>query len=138
MRTESASAAEPAKFSRVAMTVLAGMLVGLATSLVMLLIFSIVMTVKDVPQGVVPTLTAVSVALGSFVGGFAGARLHRKSGLAFGAVIGVCMYLLLMIVGVIMQSGGLGASVLVKLVVSLASGGIGGIIGVNARRRTKY
>jgi putative membrane protein (TIGR04086 family) len=132
------TAAEPAKFSQIAMTVLAGMIVGIATSLIILLIFSFVMTVKDVPQGAVPTLTAVSVALGSFAGGFAGAKLHRKAGLATGAATGLFIYLLLLLAGTAMQKSSLGAAVLIKFTVSLASGGIGGIMGVNTRKAQKF
>lgn len=134
MRAETTVQAEPAKLSRAAMAVLTGMLVGIVASLVMLLIFSFVMTMRDVPQGFVATLTAVSVALGSFAGGLTGAKLHGKSGLAIGAITGICMYFLLMLAGIIMQGNGLGVSVIIKLIVSFASGGIGGIIGVNARK----
>ena len=138
MRAETTVATEPVKFSQSVIIVLVGMLIGIFTSLVMLLIFSFVMTMKDIPQGAVPTLTAVSVALGSFAGGFAGAKLHRKAGLATGAIIGLFIYLLLMLVGIAAQRSGIGVSVFIKLAVSLVSGAIGGIIGVNARKKNKY
>ncbi len=138
MRAETTTATEPVKFSKVAITLLAGMLIGLAASLIMLLIFSLVMTMRDVPQGIVPTLSAVSVALGSFAGGFTGAKLHKKSGLAIGAVTGFLMCLLLTLAGLAVQGAGMGASVLIKLVISLAAGGIGGIIGVNSHKRRKF
>lgn len=138
MRAETAAAAEPAKFSKVALTMLVGMLVGLATSLVMLLIFSFIMTIKDIPQGIVPTLSAAAVAIGSFAGGMSGAKLHKKAGFAIGIVVGICMYLLLMLTGLAMNGEGFGASSAVKLVISFASGGIGGIIGVNTRKSRRF
>ena len=134
MKSETTTAAEPAKLSKIILTVLVGILVGLAFSIIILLIFSLIITVKDIPQGAIPTLSAVSVALGCFAGGLTGAKLHRKSGLAVGILIGFLIYLLLLFAGTLAHGDGLSASTLIKLVVSVASGGIGGIIGVNTRK----
>jgi putative membrane protein (TIGR04086 family) len=137
MRAES-TGTESANFPKAAMMMLTGVLVSLATSMIMLLLFALVMTVKNVPQSVVPTLTAASIAIGSFAGGFTGARIHKKSGLLVGIVIGLCMYALLMLAALVLQSKGVDLTTMIKLVVSIISGGIGGIIGVNAHKKRNY
>jgi putative membrane protein, TIGR04086 family/integral membrane protein, TIGR04097 family len=137
MRAES-NGTESANVPKAAMMMLTGTLVSLATSMIMLLVFALVMTVKNVPQGVVPTLTAASIAIGSFAGGFTGARMHRKSGLFVGVVIGLCMYVLLMLAGLAFRSKGVDTTTLIKLVVSVISGGIGGVIGVNAHKKRNF
>lgn len=137
MRAES-TGAESANVPKAAIMMLIGILVSIATSMVMLLLFALVMTVKTVPLSAVPTLTAASVAIGSFVGAFIGARIHRKSGLLVGSVIGLFMYALLMLGSLAFQSKGLDITTLIKLIVSVVSGGIGGVLGVNAHKKRKY
>jgi putative membrane protein (TIGR04086 family) len=138
VRTETTVANESGKIHRIAMPVIAGMLVGIAVSLLVLFVFSIVMTMKDVPQGAVSTLAAVSVALGCLAAGITAAKLHMRSGLATGAVTGFLLYLVLMIVGLIAQGASPAATVLIKFAVSIVSGGIGGIIGVNFSKKQRY
>lgn len=138
MRTETTVANESGKIHRIAMPVIAGMLVGIAVSLLVLFVFSIVMTMKDVPQGAVSTLAAVSVALGCLAAGIIAAKLHMRNGLATGAVTGFLLYLVLMIVGLIAQGASPAATVLIKFAVSIVSGGIGGIIGVNFSKKQRY
>lgn len=137
MRTEKSAANETSKLNKLVVPVAIGMLIGIVVSLVMLLLFSLVMTMKDVPQGAVSTLTAVSIAIGCLAGGFASAKLHQRAGLATGAVTGFLLYLILMFIGSGVQGAMPSASVLIKFAVSLASGGIGGIFGVNFHKKQK-
>lgn len=138
MRTETTAANESGKIHRIAMPVIAGMLVGIVVSLLMLLVFSIVMTMNDVPQGAISTLAAVSVALGCLAAGIISAKLHMSSGLVTGAVTGFLLYLVLMLVGLVAHGASPTASVLIKFAVSIVSGGIGGVIGVNFKKKQRY
>ncbi|CDZ24197.1 hypothetical protein CCDG5_1080 [[Clostridium] cellulosi] len=137
MRADTTAANSRKNISRAAANFLTGLIVGIITSIILLLIFSFIMTVRDIPEGVVPTLSAISVSIGSIVGGFVSAKMFGKSGLIVGALIGLVLFLIMMLAGAAVQGNGAKVSALIKAVVSLVSGGIGGVVGVNSRRSQK-
>lgn len=138
MRAESDSSAQPQNFARTLKKLLFGLLIGLVSSLVIILIFSIVMTMKDIPQGFVPTLSAIAVAVGGLAGGFTCAKLMKKSGLVVGIISGIILYAVLLLTGLAFGSKGVDLSTLIKLVIAVVCGGMGGIMGVNTRKSRKY
>lgn len=138
MRAETSSASESKNYMKTLKAFLFSVIIGLVVSLLMLLIFSVVMTMKDTPQGIVPTLSAVSVAVGGFAAGFVCSKILRKSGLLYGTVAGLLLYIVLMLTGMIFGQKSVDISMLAKFAVSVVCGAIGGILGVNAVKRSKY
>lgn len=112
-----------------------GVLGGLIVSILILLIFAIVMTVKDLPQGAVDPLACVSIAAGSLTGGFLTARARRSRGLLYGMISGLGFFLVLWVTGVAMHEAAASILVLVKLALSLVLGCVGGVAGVNVKRK---
>ncbi|HEX2938717.1 MAG TPA: TIGR04086 family membrane protein [Ruminiclostridium sp.] len=121
MKADMTASTERLNMSRAASTVLTGLIAGLVTSIVFLLIFSFVMTVRDIPEGVVPTLSAISLALGSIMGGFVSAKLLGKAGLVSGAVVGAVLFLIMMLAGTAIQGGNIGVSAADRLVAWLTA-----------------
>lgn len=116
-------------------SVLFGVVGALLVSLLLLSAFSILMTVRDLPSVVILLLACVSIAGGAFVGGMVAARLIRNRGLLIGAITGLAFFLILYLTGLIMHQAGMDVWLLVKVAVALLTGGIGGITGVNMRKR---
>ena len=116
-------------------SVLVGVVGALLVSLLLLSMFSIVMTIRDLPSVVILLLACVSIAGGAFVGGMVAARLIRNRGLLTGAVTGLTFFLILYLTGLIMHQAGMDVWLLVKVAVAMLAGGIGGITGVNMRKR---
>lgn len=137
MRAETNSVAVPGKFEMMVKPVLMGTLAGLIISLIILAVCSYAMTVRDMPDNVISTLSLISIASGCLTGGFISAKKHKKSGLLVGTVTGLGMFLVLFFAGLAIQHTGVGVSGLIKLIVSASGGAIGGIVGVNARSGQK-
>ena len=114
--------------------VVIGVLGGLIVSIVFLLIFAIVMTMKDLPQNAVDPLACVSIAAGSLSGGFLTAKARRSKGLLYGTISGLGFFVVIWVTGALMREAAAGSLVLIKLLISLAFGCIGGVAGVNMKR----
>lgn len=118
------------------MTMLKAVTFGLLTTTVVLLLFSFVMCKKDVPFVLLNPFSAGLLMLGSFLSGYLAARRIRERGMMVGALCGLIIFLLLMLAS-FMSRFDVGLAALIKLVISLVSGAIGGIIGVNAKLKRK-
>lgn len=135
VKTETTTA--DSKYLKTAKPIITGMLIGLVISLILLAVFSFIMTIRDFSGGTVSTLTIIAVAAGCFLGGFITAKIYGKSGLILGCITGLCMFLVLMAAGLAIEQAGLSLSGVFKLVVSVAAGGIGGIMGVNSHTNSR-
>ena len=118
-----------------AMPLLTGVLSAFILSIVMLMIFSLVMTLNDLPTGVVQLFACISIGIGALAGGFMSSRLYRNNGLILGVITGLMFFAILLITGVITHQVGFNAYLLIKFALTLVCGGAGGITGVNLRRK---
>ena len=75
------------------------------------------------------TLTDAIDRSGEFV------RLAREKGLLIGALTGLLLFVILAIAGFIFVRDAHGSSAILKAAIFLACGAVGGIVGVNLRRR---
>ena len=115
--------------------ILVGAVVGAICCLVMLLIMAAVMAAVDVPKVAVTPLAIVVGAVGAFISGLVGARIAEEKGWLFGASCGLLLYIMVLIAGFALLKDVRGASLAAKLATMVICGAIGGIIGVNTRKR---
>lgn len=119
------------------LSVLIGMLCGIICSLLLLVVFSTLMVLLDMPARAVQLFAFVAIAGGGFSGGIFAGRLFGQKGLVLGAATGFFYLLLLLFSGMLMGHAILGGMMFAKLIVSILAGMIGGIFGVNTRHRQK-
>ncbi len=110
---------------------------GAIVSTAILLVLSLVMSVRDVPAVLINPLACAAIAVGSFFAGFLCAKQLRQRGMLFGALCGIIMFGLLLFTSLTLTGEAFGWIVLIKLVIVLTSAMIGGILGVNTRRRRR-
>ncbi|MDD2363056.1 MAG: TIGR04086 family membrane protein [Oscillospiraceae bacterium] len=108
---------------------------GILCCLVVLLLFALLMAACDIPQAAVTPMAVIAAAVGAFFGGFICAKAAGSRGLIYGAACGGLMYLLILIAGFSLLSDVRGWYALIKLLVVVTSAAIGGVYGVNFRRR---
>lgn len=111
--------------------------VGIALCSLMLLIFSFIVSSNDVPQGLIYPMTIFAACLSGFVSGYVVSRIIRKNGLAWGALCGLILFVVVAIVDFAIGFNGFGILGLIKLLVLLLSSAIGGFIGVNRKKKLK-
>lgn len=119
---------------RIVRPLLWGTLSGIVTCLLVLLLMAAVLAAGDIPKAAVTPLAVAAAVIGSAVGGFVTARLRGENGLLFGAACGLALFVLVMAVGFTLLHQIRGGYVLLKLVLMLIAGAVGGILGVNRRR----
>lgn len=119
------------------LSALIGILCGIVFSILLLVVFSVLMVMRDMPSSAVQPFAFIAVAGGGAIGGLFAGRLLGRKGLALGAVVGLFYLILLLLSGVLMGHAVLGGMTLGKLLVSVLAGSIGGIIGVNSCHRRR-
>ena len=122
-------------WGRMEKPVLIGVAVGAVGCLVLLLVFAAILAAQDIPQAAVTPMAVAAAAIGAFVGGFVAARIAKTRGILFGALCGLILYLLVMASGFAVLRDIRGTYAVVKLALMVVSAAVGGILGVNFRRR---
>lgn len=118
-----------------ALSILLGTLCAVLVSILLLVIFSLLLVLKDMPAGVVQPFAFVAVAGGGFGGGLFAGRLFRQKGLVLGVVTGLVFLLVLFVSDAALGHFTFGGMVLFKLLAAVLAGAFGGIVGVNTLRR---
>ena len=123
-------------FSSVLLTIIKAAVAGVAISTLLLLLFSFILSKKDLPLEIINPFTAILIALSSFSSGYIAAKLIKQRGMAVGAACGTIIFLFITLLS-FMNSADIGVLTVIKLAVSVISGAIGGILGVNTKRKRK-
>jgi putative membrane protein (TIGR04086 family) len=112
-----------------------GTVVGALVCVLILMIMAAVMVSGVIPAKAVTPMAFVAAALGAFAGGFVAARLSRERGLLYGAATGFLLFLLTTAAGFALLPETGGTLLLLKLALMVGGGALGGILGVNLKRR---
>ena len=115
-----------------------GFLIGAIVTAVFILIFALVMYLSGAAFKYAPVFATLSVAIGCFVAAFFTAKSQGSKGLLVGAVIGGIAFILITLVSLIVNSGGITLNTLFHFIIIMLSSLIGGIIGVNKGKSHKY
>lgn len=108
---------------------------GVAVCAIILLIAAAIMTTGVLPGTAVTPVALAAVAIGAFIGGLAAARWSRERGLLYGAGVGLLLFLLITIVGIAVMQELSGTMVMLKAVLTIGAGALGGVLGVNVKNR---
>ena len=109
--------------------------IGVLLCVVLLLLAATVMASCQLPQSVIAPLAVVILAISTMLGGFTASRITRERGLLYGAGCGLLLFLITALAGLGVDGTVQGTMLFLKLAASLGCGAIGGIIGVNIKRR---
>ena len=113
-----------------------GIIIAIVFTIISLFIFSCLLVFTNLSEGtikpVIITLTGISILLGSSIG----TKRFKKNGLFSGALIGGIYIITIYVISSIINSGFyLNISSIVMVVTGMICGILGGIIGVNSRRK---
>lgn len=90
------------------------------------------------PRGSLLLLTTILTALASFAGGLFLSLLFKEKGLLLGLLCGAVLSLGIALVSVLAYGNDFTAASVAKLLAILTAGAIGGILGVNRRKKIKF
>lgn len=100
-------------------------------------LFSIIMNLADVDYKYSPVFGSVVVALGAFASAYFLSRIKKSKGYVIGGAVGLITFLIVTLVGLIMNDGGMTVNTLFHLIIIMLSSLTGGILGVNKKTK-KY
>ncbi len=113
-----------------------GVLSGALACFLSLLAMAALLLTQDVPQTGITPLSLVALVTGAFIGGLFAARTAGQNGWLIGLCAGGALFLLLMIAGgFALLSDVQAAHTWVKLAVMLGSAAVGGIVGINLKKK---
>ena len=112
-----------------------GVGIGTVVGTVLLLIAAAIMTTGALPVSVTTPIAMAVLAIMAFVGGFTAAVISRERGLLYGAAVGLLLFLLITVIGLAVLQELHGGTMLIKAALAIGLGALGGVLGVNAKRR---
>ncbi len=120
---------------RLLRSLIIGTILGTIVCLVMLLVMAAIITAQDIPTTAVKPMAVVAVALGSLSSGFFAAKIGRKNGLFLGGACGFLLYILILLTDTVWFQCFQGSRWFVNLIILMACGCLGGVLGVNLKKR---
>ncbi len=105
---------------------------------VVMLLFSALMYFFDIGFEYSPMLATLSVAVALFIASYFAAYKRRDKGMLTGFICGFSTFMLIMILSLIIDDGGITYNTLFHLIIFLLSALIGGVLGVNKAVNKKY
>ncbi|MHB1418097.1 MAG: TIGR04086 family membrane protein [Bacillota bacterium] len=116
-------------------SVVKGTVYAMLLSLVLTLLTGLVLYFTALSESAIPTISIIILASSIFAGGVSAGRSAVTRGLWQGALVGLIFFILTILFTFFSVPGQMGTSgLLVKSIVSLISGGLGGVLGVSLQR----
>lgn len=113
---------------------LKGALVALAVTVGVFFIFALLLSYTGMPEDSIRYIAYITEAVGAFLAGIVPAKKIRRKGILTGGLCGVLYMAIIWVVSSLISDGFyFNLHVLIMLITSLASGALGGIVGVNAK-----
>lgn len=117
--------------------VLFGAAMGLLVTSAILTVLSLILTLQDIPQGIIQPLAIVSMAVGALVSGYLAARIVGKRGLLCGLLSGTVCCLILLVLSLAITDVSTDITQGVQLILALAASAFGGVMGVGSRNKRR-
>ena len=116
-------------------SIIKGILISFITTIVLLLIFSIILTYTDISESFITPTIIVITAISIFIGSTISNSKIQKNGLLNGAIIGgIYLLSIYLISSIINQKFLMSMQSIVMIISGMICGMFGGILGVNKSR----
>ena len=108
------------------------------TTFLFIFLFAIIMYLIEGGYEFSPLFATISLGLGSLFSSMYLARKSGKKGLLIGAIVGMAVFLLMLIISFIANKSQMSVNTLFRFIIITLSSLIGGVIGVNKGNNQKY
>lgn len=112
-------------------------LIEIIVTAMFIFVFSAVMYFLNLKNELSPVLATIAISLGTLIAAFTAAKKIGNKGYLIGLTIGVITFLLIFLISLVVDSGGITINTLFHFVIITLSSLIGGISGVNKKGK-KY
>ncbi|MBQ6877744.1 MAG: TIGR04086 family membrane protein [Oscillospiraceae bacterium] len=122
-------------FKKFILSTVFGTGIGILSSAILIFLMAAALTVGNIPVLLISPITVIFLAFGGFFAGFSSAKLSGEKGLLCGFVSGILFFAVAWICGAVFEKAGFGTSAAIKALMIIISGSLGGILGVNYKRK---
>ncbi len=114
--------------------IIKGVIISLITTLVLLFIFSIVLTYTNVSENLITPVIIVVTAISIFIGSTIANMKIKRNGLVNGALIGgIYLISLYILSGIINNNFSISVQSIIMIIAGMVCGMFGGILGINKK-----
>ncbi len=114
---------------------LSGLGIGYAITCIIFIAYAILLTYTNITEKNIPIVVLATVVLSVLVAGYDAAKAVEKKGWLWGMLAGLLYAVIMILIGLsVLRNFGLDGKMFTLLVLSLAGGGLGGIIGINFKK----
>lgn len=111
-----------------------GTVIGLLVTIMLILIFTIILTYTKLSEDRIPLINSIIMILGITTGSIFTSRKAEKNGWIFGGVTGILYFIIIFILSIIfIKNYAFDKYFIFKGLVALSTGIIGGMIGINIK-----
>lgn len=116
-----------------------GVGIGYAITIIVLIAYALLLTYTELTEKNIPIVVMVTAIVSVLVAGYDSAKGNASKGWLWGMAAGLLYAIIIIIVGILSMSGKavIDASTVGMLVMLIASGGLGGMIGINRNKPSK-
>ena len=112
-----------------------GMAVAYGITCIFFIAYGLILTYTNISEQSLPMVALICTAISAAVAGYDWAKCRKKRGFMMGLAAGLLYTMILFIVtSLASDTFTVGMSKIMTLIVALAGGGIGGILGVNGKK----
>ena len=129
--------AESAGTGRMMRPVAVSVAIGAVVCVVILLVLSIVISAVNVPQSAINPMAVLAISAGAFSSGLSCSKIIRRNGLMCGLVCGIFFSVVALVCSLAVPDNALGPGALLKTMLMVFSAMLGGVVGINTRRRRR-
>jgi putative membrane protein (TIGR04086 family) len=111
--------------------------IGIFISFILTLLFAYLLSAKDMSSNMPDIFSIISLALGGFTGGFFISKKIKKRGAILGLFAGLFIFIITIIAGLFFNTFSFSIFGLIKNIILLIASVVGGIMGVNIKKKEK-
>ena len=109
--------------------------IGLAVSVMLLFLVSALLRFINIPHALIDPAATAALCIGALAAGLVCAKLNREKGLICGLICAAVLFAVWYLCGALIFGGEIGAAGIFRLVFLLLCGAIGGVLGVNSKKK---
>lgn len=118
------------------LSLLTGLGISYAFTVLVFIVYAILLTYTEVTEKNLPLVVMITVVVSVLIAGFDAAKGAKQKGWLWGMGAGFIYAFIMILIGMCFKpSFSVDAKTIVTLILSLAGGGLGGIIGVNISKK---
>ncbi len=111
-----------------------GLLAGAGTVIFVCSSVSVLQIFISLPDGIINAAAILTLSLASYISAYSSAQLCRSKGLIQGVICGTVIFFAVFLPGIIMSKDPPTEQSLLKLILCILSGAVGGIKGINTKK----